>query len=85
VIAQQTSELLKIHREGLSQQARSEFQAGLAAYQSNKQEFQALLTAFLDVLHLDEDYWQNIAEYETAIARLEQLTGLSLREEGAKR
>ena len=85
VIAQQTSELLKIHREGLSPQARSEFQAGLAAYQSNKQDFQALLTAFLDVLHLDEDYWQNVAEYETAIARLEQLTGLSLREEETKR
>jgi cobalt-zinc-cadmium efflux system outer membrane protein len=84
VIARQTSELLKIHREGLSPQARSEFQAGLAAYQSNKQDFQALLTAFLDVLHLDEDYWQNVAEYETAIARLEQLTGLSLHEEGAK-
>jgi cobalt-zinc-cadmium efflux system outer membrane protein len=84
VIVQQTSELLKIHREGLSPQARSEFQSGLAAYQSNKQDFQALLTAFLDVLHLDEDYWQNIAEYETAIARLEQLTGLSLHEEGAK-
>src|SRR6266436_4278334 len=84
VIVQQTSELLTIHREGLSPQARSEFQAGLAAYQSNKQDFQALLTAFLDVLHLDEDYWQNIAEYETAIARLEQLTGLSLHEEGAK-
>jgi outer membrane protein, heavy metal efflux system len=85
VIVQQTAELLKIHREGLSPQARSEFQAGLAAYQSNKQEFQAVLTAFLDVLHLDEEYWQNVAEYETAIARLEQLTGLSLREEEAKR
>jgi outer membrane protein, heavy metal efflux system len=85
VIVQQTSELLKIHREGLSPQARSEFQSGLAAYQSGKQDFQALLTAFLDVLHLDEDYWQNIAEYETAIARLEQLTGLTLHEEGVKR
>jgi outer membrane protein, heavy metal efflux system len=84
VIVQQTSELLKIHREGLSPQAHSEFQSGLAAYQSNKQDFQALLTAFLDVLHLDEDYWQNVAEYETAIARLEQLTGLSLQEEGAR-
>jgi cobalt-zinc-cadmium efflux system outer membrane protein len=85
MIVQQTSELLKIHREGLSPQARAEFQSGLAAYQSNKQDFQALLTAFLDVLHLDEDYWQNVAEYQTAIARLEQLTGLSLQEEGAKR
>src|SRR6059058_1074282 len=79
VTAQQTAELLKIHREGLAPQARSTFQAGLAAYQSNKQDFQAVLTAFLDVLHLDEEYWQNLAEYETAIARLEQITGLALR------
>ena len=79
VLAQQTSELLKIHREGLSPQSRSEFQAALATYQSNKQDFQALLAAFLDVLRLDEEYWQNVAEYETAIARLEQITGLSLR------
>jgi outer membrane protein TolC len=84
VIVQQTSELLKIHREGLSPQARSDFQSGLASYQSGKQDFQALLTAFLDGLHLDEDYWQNVAEYQTAIARLEQLTGLSLQEEGVK-
>src|SRR5467141_3506439 len=84
VIVQQTSELLNIHREGLSPQAHSEFQAGIAAYQSNKQDFQALLTAFLDVLHLDEDYWQNMAEYETAVARIEQLTGLSLHDEGTK-
>jgi outer membrane protein TolC len=79
VLLQQTSELLKIHREGLSPQSRSEFQAALAAYQSNKQEFQALLTAFLDVLRFDEEYWQNVAEYERAIARLEQITGLALR------
>jgi cobalt-zinc-cadmium efflux system outer membrane protein len=79
VLAQQTSELLKIHREGLSPQSRSEFQAALATYQSNKQDFQALLAAFLDMLRLDEEYWQNVSEYETAIARLEQITGLSLR------
>src|SRR5467141_1025890 len=79
VLAQQTSELLKIHREGLSPQSQSEFQAALAAYQSNKQDFQALLAAFLDVLRFDEEYCQNVAEYETAIARLEQITGLALR------
>jgi len=79
VVAQQTTELLKIHREGLAPQARSAFQSGLAAYQSNRQDFQAVLTAFLEVLHFDEEYWQNLAEYETAIARLEQVTGLALR------
>jgi hypothetical protein len=81
---QKTEELLKIDKEGLLPQARAEFQAGVAAYQNNRQDFQALLASFLDVLHLDEEYWQNTAERETALARLEELTGLSLRNEGAK-
>ena len=85
VTVQQTANLLKIYRQGLAPQSRAEFQAGLAAYQSNRQDFQALLTSFLDVLHLDEDYWQNLAQYETAIARIEQLSGLSLQNEGAGR
>jgi outer membrane protein TolC len=83
--AQKTAELLKIYREGLLPQARAGFQAGIAACQNNRQDFQALLASFLDVLHLDEEYWKSIAERETALARLEQLTGLSLRVEGAKR
>jgi len=83
--AEKTAELLKIYSDGLLPQARAEFEAGLAAYQNNRQDFQPLLTSFLDVLHLDEEYWQSIAERETALARLEQLTGLSLREEGTNK
>jgi outer membrane protein TolC len=82
--AQKNAELLKIYREGLLPQARHGFQAGIAAYENNRQDFQALLASSLDVLHLDEEYWKTIAEHETALARLEQLTGLSLREEGTK-
>jgi len=83
--AEKTGELLTIYHDGLLPQTRAEFQAGLAAYQNNRQDFQALLASFLDVLHLDEEYWQGIAERETALAQIEQLTGLSLRQEGAKR
>ena len=82
--AEKTSELLKIYRDGLQPQTRTEFQSGLAAYQNNRQDFQALLKSFLDVLQLDEEYWQNVGERETALAQLEQMTGLSLREEGAR-
>src|SRR6266481_5197563 len=85
VLAQKTAELLKIYREGLLPQARAGFQAGIAGYQSNRQDFPALLASFLDVLHLDEEYWRSMAERETALAQLEQLTGLSLRGAGAKR
>ena len=83
--AQKNAEVLKIYREGLLPQARAEFEAGVAAYQNNRQDFQSLLTSFLDVLQLDEEYWQSAAERETALARIEQLTGLSLREEGEKK
>jgi cobalt-zinc-cadmium efflux system outer membrane protein len=83
--ARKTAELLKIYREGLLPQARAGFQAGIAAYQNNRQDFQALLASFLDVLHLDEEYWKSIAERETALAQLEQITGLSLRGEETKR
>jgi len=82
---QKTAEILKIYQEGLLPQARAEFEAGVAAYQNNRQDFQTLLTSFLDVLNLDEEYWQRAAERETALARLEQLTGLSLHEEGVSK
>ncbi|HEV3483452.1 MAG TPA: TolC family protein [Candidatus Acidoferrales bacterium] len=80
---EKTDELLKIYSDGLLPQTRAEFQAGLASYQNNRADFQGLLTSFLDVLHLDEEYWQSSADRETALARLEELTGLSLREQGA--
>ena len=77
--AEKTAELLKIYREGLIPQARAELQAGMAAYQSNRQDFQALLASFLDVLKLDEEYWQTLSEHETALAQMEEVTGVTLR------
>ncbi|HEV2489413.1 MAG TPA: TolC family protein [Candidatus Acidoferrales bacterium] len=79
VSAEKSAELLKIYRDGLQPQAREEFEAGLAAYQSNREDFQALLASFLDVLKLDEEYWQTLDEHETSLAQIEEATGLSLR------
>jgi outer membrane protein, heavy metal efflux system len=79
VTAEQSAKLLKIYREGLLPQARAEFQAGMAAYASAREDFQALLASFVDVLTLDEQYWQTLDEHETALAKIEETTGLSLR------
>jgi len=78
VIAEQSAELLKINRQGLIPQARTGFQAGVAAYQNQRQDFQPLLTSYLDILRLEQENLQTLAEHETAIARVEQITGLSL-------
>jgi len=79
ISAEKSAELLKIYREGLIPQARAALQAGMAAYQSNRQDFQALLASFLDVLKLDEEYWQTLSEHETALAQIEEVTGVTLR------
>lgn len=70
--------LLKIYREGLIPQATGTFDAGLAAYQVGREDFQTLLDSFRDVLNLDIEYWRTLADHETALARLEQLTGITL-------
>jgi cobalt-zinc-cadmium efflux system outer membrane protein len=79
ISVEKSAELLKIYREGLIPQARAALQAGMAAYQSNRQDFQALLASFLDVLKLDEEYWQTLSEHETALAQMEEITGATLR------
>jgi len=76
--AERTDEMLKIYRDGLMPQARAEFESGLSSYQSNRQEFQPLLESYRDILRLDEDYWQTAAEHETAVAKIEEITGLTL-------
>jgi outer membrane protein TolC len=76
--ARAAEQILKIYREGLIPQANATYQAALAAYQSNREDFETLLASFLDVLQLEEEYWQKVSEHETALARLEQLTGARL-------
>jgi len=60
------SRVLKIYREGLLPYARASRDSRLSAY------------VLLDLSHLDEKYWQMLAQHESAIARAEQLTGVSL-------
>ena len=78
--AETAARILRMYREGLIPQAAGTFKAGLAAYEANRQDFETLLTSFLDVLRLDEEYWHTLLDHETAVARLEQLTGVTLNE-----
>jgi outer membrane protein TolC len=79
VAVEKSTELLGMYRDGLLPQARAELEAGFAAYQSNRQDFETLLASFLDVLKLDEEYWQTLSEHEAALGQIEELTGVSLR------
>jgi cobalt-zinc-cadmium efflux system outer membrane protein len=74
-----TAELLKEYRDGLLPQSREAFRAEQATYQSGKQAFATVLSSLLDVLTFEHDYQQALLDHETALARLETLTGAQLR------
>jgi len=74
-----TAELLAEYQDGLLPQARAVFQAEQTTYQSGKQAFAPVLSSLLDVLTFEHDYQQALLDHETALARLETLTGAQLR------
>lgn len=76
VFAQTSAEQLKIYKEGLIPQSEATFRSAMAAYQANRQDFQTLLSSFLDVLNLQIEYERELADHESALAQLEALTGV---------
>jgi outer membrane protein TolC len=78
IVATTSAEQLKIYKEGLLPQSDATFRSALAAYQSNRQDFETLLSAFLDLVNLDLDYQRELATHEAALARIETLTGVTL-------
>lgn len=78
IAADTASQMLKIYREGLIPQALATYQAGLASYQTGTLDFESLFSTFMDVLNFDGEYWKTLMEHETALARIEQITGVSL-------
>ena len=78
VHVQTGTRVLQIYKQGLIPQAKATFEAGLAAYQAGREDFETLLNAFLDLQNLNLDYWNTLAQRETALAQIEQLTGVNL-------
>ena len=78
VRAKTSEERLKIYSDGLVPQSEATFQSALSAYQSNRQDFESLLSGFLDVLNLDLEYRNELVDHESALAELERMTGVDL-------
>src|SRR5438445_8873359 len=76
--AKTSEERLKIYSDGLVPQSEATFRSALSAYQSNRQDFESLLSGFLDVLNLDLEYRSELVEHESALAELERLTGVAV-------
>lgn len=72
-------ELLKEYRDGLIPQSDAAYRAALNSYASNRDQFVHALSYFIDLLNLKLEYAQTLLDHEMTLARLESLTGATLR------
>jgi len=79
IVVTNSEELLKEYHDGLVPQAQAAYRAELTTYESGKGTFAAVLSSLIDLLTFEHDYQQAILDHETALARLEALTGAQLR------
>lgn len=74
-----TNEELEEYRDGILPQAQAAYNSAVAALKSNKQSLEEVLASLDGVLQLKREYAQALLDHETAIIRLETLTGEALR------
>jgi cobalt-zinc-cadmium efflux system outer membrane protein len=74
-----TAELMDEYKNGLIPQSEAAFRSEQGAYQANKQEFAPVLSSLMDLLTMEHDYQEALFNHETALVRIETLTGEALR------
>jgi outer membrane protein TolC len=71
-------ELVLVYSKGIVPQSRLTLEASLAAYQTGKLDFLNVIASFTTVLDYELSYYEELAKYQQALARLEEITGIRL-------
>ena len=76
--AKTSEELLLLYSKALVPQSALTLESSMAAYQVGSLDFLSLITNFISVLDYENSYFEELARYQQALARLEELTGIEL-------
>jgi cobalt-zinc-cadmium efflux system outer membrane protein len=80
--AQAAEQLLKLYSQGIVPQSTLALESSLASYETGATDFLTVLSNFVTVLDYELSYHGQLAAHEKALARLEELTGLNLIQQG---
>jgi outer membrane protein, heavy metal efflux system len=78
LLAQASQELYELYAKGVVPQASLALESSMSSYQVGKVDFLTVLTNFTNVLQYQIEYYRELANFETALARLEPLIGVEL-------
>jgi outer membrane protein, heavy metal efflux system len=70
-----TAKLLRLYNEGIIPQTRTTVESSLAAYQVGKIDFISVLNNASTLLNYEIEHDRRLADYQKAIAQIEQITG----------
>lgn len=76
--ARAADQLLSLYSQGIVPQSSLALESSLASYQVGKVDFLSVLANFTSVLNYETDYYRQLADYLTAIAQIESLTGTDI-------
>ena len=78
-LAAQTAErLLTLYAKGIVPQSSLALESAMTEYQVGKVDFVSLIANFTSVLNYETDSYRQLADYNIAVARLENTTGQSV-------
>jgi outer membrane protein TolC len=74
---------LTLYSKGVVPQSSLALESSMASYQVGSIDFLSLLANFTTLLDYETDYYRQLADYQTAVARIEALTGSDVTEPAA--
>lgn len=76
--AKAADNLVSLYSKGIVPQSSLALESSMSGYQVGKVDFLSVLANFTSVLNYETDYYRQLADYFTAIARMESLTGTDI-------
>ena len=76
--ARASEELLTLYEKGIVPQSMLALESALAAYQVGTLDFLSLISNFTNILEYEVQYYEELANHQKALARLEEITGLEI-------
>lgn len=76
--AKASEELLNLYSKAIVPQSTLALESAMASYQVGSLDFLSLITNFTSVLDYEINYYEELSNYQKALARLEEITGISL-------
>ena len=77
-MAQASSRLMRLYTQTVVPQGNSALESSLATYETGAVDFLSVLTNFMTVLDYEMNYYDEALNYQLALSRLEETTGLAL-------